>query len=79
MEDIGLTFLQDLQAHGTPKDLDLLLVNTDGDDKRLTLKKLAQYVNTEITYPAVTLNNKGVTKLSNETNDNDETIAATSK
>lgn len=44
MEDIALTFLQDLQAHGTPKDLDLLLVNTDGDDKSLTLKKLAQYV-----------------------------------
>lgn len=50
-DDVELTFLQDLAAHGSPKDNDLLLVNTDGDDKTLTLKKLAEYISFESIYP----------------------------
>lgn len=51
MSDVELTFLQDLPAHSEPKDADLLLVNTENDDKSLTLKKLAQYITTDMIYP----------------------------
>lgn len=51
MADVELTFLQDLPAHSEPKDADLLLVNTENDDKSLTLKKLAQYITTDMIYP----------------------------
>lgn len=51
MADVELTFLQDLPAHSDPKDADLLLINTENDDKSLTLKKLAQYITTDMIYP----------------------------
>lgn len=51
MADVELTFMQDLPAHADPEDMDLLLVNTNGDDKSLTLKKLAEYISFENIYP----------------------------
>ncbi|WP_249031626.1 phage baseplate protein [Tenebrionicola larvae] len=42
-DNTELAFLQDLPAHASPKGSDLLLVNTDGMDKSLTLSKLAEF------------------------------------
>lgn len=42
-DNTELAFLQDLPAHASPKGSDLLLVNTDGMDKSMTLSKLAEF------------------------------------
>ncbi|QKJ86695.1 Putative phage tail fiber protein [Paramixta manurensis] len=41
MSNFEVTFLTDLPALATPKASDLMLVNSDGDDKSLTLDKLS--------------------------------------
>jgi hypothetical protein len=48
MADVELTFMQDLPAHADPEDMDLLLVNTNGDDKSITLKKVSDYVGSNV-------------------------------
>lgn len=69
-DDVELTFMQDLPAHADPQDMDILLVNTNGDDKSITLRKVSDYVGKNVG------NVKTVNKIAPD-NDGDITLTAT--